>query len=123
MQINKTIPKISFYSDKNINDLLQIKKLSREKILAIKAVSQVLPFRTNNYVIEELIDWNNIPDDPIFRLTFPHPDMLAYEDFNQIVRLLEQNAPKEVIKEVANKIRRQLNPNPSGQKQSALRVR
>ena len=38
----------------------------------LEVVSAVLPFRTNKYVMEELIDWNAVPDDPIFRLTFPH---------------------------------------------------
>ena len=37
----------------------------------MRAVASVLPFRTNNYVVDNLIDWNNIPDDPIFQLTFP----------------------------------------------------
>lgn len=109
--------KICFYSDKNIEDLPQVKKFSSKEILAIKAVAQVLPFRTNNYVVEELIDWDNIPDDPIFRLTFPHQDMLSPEDFKQIVKLLEQSAPREVIREVVSKIRHRLNPHPDGQKE------
>ena len=106
-----------FYGDKNIGDLPQLKNFSSREILAIKAVAQVFPFRTNNYVVEELIDWDNVPDDPIFRLTFPHQDMLSPEDFNQMVKLLEQSAPREVIREVASKIRHRLNPHPGGQKQ------
>jgi hypothetical protein len=34
---------------------------------AVQVVSHVLPFRTNEYVLDQLIDWNNIPDDPIYR--------------------------------------------------------
>ncbi len=90
---------------------------SETEIRAMKTVAQVLPFRTNNYVVEELIDWDAVPDDPIFRLTFPHQDMLYPEDFNQMVKLLEQGAPKEAIRETANEIRRRLNPHPSGQKE------
>jgi len=37
------------------------------------AAASVLPMRTNNYVVEDLIDWSNIPDDPIFQLVFPQP--------------------------------------------------
>jgi hypothetical protein len=48
---------------------------------AVQVVSHVLPFRTNEYVLDQLIDWNNIPDDPIYRLTFPHRDMLAPDDY------------------------------------------
>ena len=38
---------------------------------AIETVSLVLPFRTNAYLMEQLIDWSRVPDDPIFQLTFP----------------------------------------------------
>ncbi|MGZ5200725.1 MAG: lysine 2,3-aminomutase, partial [Telluria sp.] len=51
---------------------------------AVQVVSHVLPFRTNEYVMEQLIDWNNIPDDPIYRLTFPHRDMLPAAEYEQL---------------------------------------
>jgi len=35
--------------------------------------------RTNNYLVDELIDWSNVPNDPMFRLVFPQPDMLSLE--------------------------------------------
>ncbi|MCL2926294.1 MAG: lysine 2,3-aminomutase [Trichodesmium sp. MAG_R04] len=109
--------KIHFYGAKNLDSITQLSNFSKEGRLGIKAVAQVLPFRTNNYVVEQLINWNNIPDDPIFRLTFPHPEMLNSKDYNHIVRLLTENAHKAVLKEAADKIRQQLNPNPAGQKQ------
>ena len=37
------------------------------------AAATVLPMRANNYVVEELIDWSDIPNDPIFQLVFPQP--------------------------------------------------
>ena len=109
--------KIHFYGAKNLNSITQLSNFSEEERLGIKAVAQVLPFRTNNYIVEQLINWNNIPDDPIFRLTFPHPEMLNSKDYNHIVRLLTENVPKALLKEAANKIRQQLNPHPAGQKQ------
>ena len=90
-------------------------KLSKEQIFEIKVVANVLPFRTNNYVVEELIDWNNIPDDPIFQLTFMQSGMLSKIQFNEMAELLRANASKEEIRIVANKIRNGLNPHPSGQ--------
>ena len=50
-------------------------------------------------------------------MTFPHPEMLESKDYNHIIQLLTENAPKTVLKQAANKIRQQLNPHPSGQKQ------
>ena len=109
--------KIRFYGIQDLERLPQLQKIPIADRLAMKAVAQVLPFRSNNYVVEELIDWNNIPDDPIFRLTFPHPEMLLKEDLNRIEMLLKQKAPRAVIRSMANQIRRRLNPHPAGQKQ------
>ncbi|MFO7892212.1 MAG: hypothetical protein R6U63_00640, partial [Longimicrobiales bacterium] len=46
-------------------------RLDREARDAIRVMAPVLPFRTNRYVLNRLVDWSRIPDDPIFRLTFP----------------------------------------------------
>ena len=51
-------------------------KLDSEYQHSLRVVARVLPFRTNEYVLRELIDWHNIPDDPIFQLTFPQREML-----------------------------------------------
>ena len=40
------------------------------------AAASVLPMRTNNYVVTQLIDWSAVPDDPMFQLTFPQPGKL-----------------------------------------------
>ena len=53
----------------------------------------VLPFRTNAYVIENLIDWDAAPDDPIYRLVFPQPDMLPAADVRRLARLIDTGAP------------------------------
>lgn len=45
--------------------------------LPFMAAASVLPMRANNYVVEELIDWSNIPEDPIFQLVFPQPGECA----------------------------------------------
>ncbi|TDI45843.1 MAG: hypothetical protein E2P02_06430 [Acidobacteria bacterium] len=61
------------YTRKDIDDIQELQTLSEEQRVDMKAVSAVLPFRVNNYVIQDLIDWNNIPNDPIYQLTFPQP--------------------------------------------------
>lgn len=57
------------YTLHNYKELPQIKYLSPQDIEAIEVVGRVLPFKANNYVVEQLIDWNNIPNDPIFTLS------------------------------------------------------
>ena len=80
----------------------------------IEVVSAVLPFRTNQYVMEELIDWNAVPDDPIFRLTFPHRDMLSDEQFER-VRSLQESGEKAELEAAIREIQLELNPHPAGQ--------
>ncbi len=107
--------KMKLYSLFNIESIPQLQKLSEEEIFSLKVVSNVLPFRTNNYVVEELIDWDNIPDDPMFQLTFMQKEMLTDDQFERMAELLRSNAPKSEIKEMANIIRLELNPHPAAQ--------
>lgn len=107
--------KMKFYNLRNIQQIPQIKTLSKEQLLALNVVGNVLPFRTNNYIVEELIDWNNIPDDPIYQLTFMQKEMLTDNQFNRMADALKEKAPPGKIKETADEIRLELNPHPSGQ--------
>jgi KamA family protein len=80
----------------------------------MEVVGNVLPFKTNNYVVEQLIDWNNIPNDPMFVLTFPQKGMLIPEHYSKMEAVLRKGDKKE-IQNTANEIRLQLNPHPAGQ--------
>jgi KamA family protein len=103
------------YSLYNLDQLAQIQRFSPEQKFAIQVVAQVLPFKTNNYVVEELIDWDNIPQDPIFILNFPQREMLKPQHFEEMAWLVQRGASKRDIQSLANRIRFDLNPNPAGQ--------
>jgi L-lysine 2,3-aminomutase len=89
--------------------------LAPEERLAVRAVASVLPFRTNSYVIENLIDWDAAPDDPIYRLVFPQPDMLPAADVRRLADLISGGAPDAALRAAAHEIRMRLNPQPAGQ--------
>jgi KamA family protein len=78
-------------------------------------VATVLPFRTNSYVVERLIDWDAAPDDPIYRLVFPQPDMLPESDVATLAGLLSSGAPESALRAAAHAVRMRLNPHPAGQ--------
>ena len=99
----------------NIEDLPEWRRLDPEVQEAVRVVAQVLPFRTNTYVVQQLIDWSRVPEDPIFVLTFPQKDMLDEEDFVRIRDMLRAGAPKAAINEAVHEIRLRLNPHPAGQ--------
>lgn len=107
--------KYKAYLLSNFKSIPQLEKVTAEDIEAIEVVGNVLPFKVNNYVIDELIDWNNYKNDPIFRLTFPQKEMLAKSDYELMHKTLQNTTDKAEIKEVANKIRYKLNPHPAGQ--------
>lgn len=108
-------PKYKSYSLHNFREIPQLKTMSEENLFAMEVVGNVLPFKANSYVIDELIDWNKVPDDPIYVLTFPQKGMLRPEHFDQMATLLSDKEDKQTVHEAAQRIRWQLNPHPAGQ--------
>jgi KamA family protein len=103
------------FSAKHLDTLTERAGLGESERLAVRAVATVLPFRTNSYVVEELIDWAKAPDDPIYRLVFPQPDMLPADDVRELSGLIASGAPKERVNAKAHEVRMRLNPHPAGQ--------
>ena len=103
------------YTAKHLDALTARAGLAHEDRLAVRAVGAVLPFRTNSYVVEDLIDWAAAPDDPIYRLVFPQADMLPADDVRRIADLLARGASEAEISAAAHEVRMRLNPHPAGQ--------
>ncbi|HEY2312701.1 MAG TPA: lysine 2,3-aminomutase [Streptosporangiaceae bacterium] len=103
------------YSAKHLDKLTARAGLGEAERLAVRAVATVLPFRTNDYVLESLIDWSAAPEDPIYRLVFPQADMLPPEDIAPIAALLASGGPEREIQAAAHAVRMRLNPHPAGQ--------
>jgi KamA family protein len=112
--INETTS-IKSYTLANFRTIPQIQQISEETKFEMEVVGNVLPFKTNNYVVEQLIDWDNIPNDPMYVLTFPQKGMLIPEHYDKMASTLRSGADKKEIARVANDIRLQLNPHPAGQ--------
>lgn len=103
------------YTAKHLDDLLRRAGLGDEERLRVRAVATVLPFRTNAYVVDHLIDWSAAPDDPMYRLVFPQADMLPETDVTRLAALLRDDAPGAEIQAAAHAVRMRLNPHPAGQ--------
>jgi KamA family protein len=108
-------PKYQPITLRSVSKIPQWRAMDPEQREAIEVVSHVLPFRTNKYVIDELIDWDSVPDDPMFQLTFPQRGMLSDRQFIIVRDLLRNEAPKEKLDAAVEKIRLELNPHPAGQ--------
>lgn len=103
------------YTLHNFRDIPQMEFLTEEQKFNIEVVGTVLPFKTSNYVLDELIHWDKFDKDPAFILNFPQKEMLDKESFNLIASLLKNNAPKKQVQDAVRKIRLNMNPNPAGQ--------
>ena len=110
-------PRFKTFSASTLDQIPQLAMVSREERFAMRVVSSVLPFRVNTYVVNQLIDWTRVPDDPIYQLTFPQRGMLEPEHYDRIAKLVERGADKRVIREAATDIRLALNPHPAGQQE------
>jgi KamA family protein len=114
-QIEPAARRFRAFTAKHLDALVQRAGLTATERMAIKAVGMVLPFRTNSYVVDTLIDWDAAPDDPIFRLVFPQAAMLDAADVNRIACLLANGAPDAELRGAVREIRMRLNPHPAGQ--------
>ena len=103
------------YTERQLDRIPQLARLSEARRFEMRVVASVLPFRVNRYVVDELIDWDNIPDDPMFQLTFPQRGMLAPEHYERMAELLRSGADKEAVRALARELRYDLNPHPAGQ--------
>lgn len=111
------IKKYQVFTTRNFEKIPQIQNLNKADREAIRVVGNVLPFKANNYVVDELINWDNIPNDPIYQLTFPQRGMLVDDHFGQMEHALNNGHTPTEEKMLANSIRMQLNPHPAGQKE------
>ena len=102
---------------KHLDGIPQLQKLSPDDRFAMRVVASVLPFRSNRYVMDSLIDWDNVPGDPVYQITFPQRGMLDESDFDRVADLLKRDAPAKDVGAAVAEIRDRLNPHPAGQRE------
>ncbi|WP_096363947.1 MULTISPECIES: KamA family radical SAM protein [Thiohalobacter] len=105
------------YTERQFDRISPLQRLPEEQRFAMRVVANVLPFRVNRYVIDELIDWERVPEDPVFQLTFPQPGMLDEADFNRMAAVLRKGGERAEVRAVAREIQAGLNPHPAGQQE------
>ncbi len=108
------------FQGRNYREIPQISRLGAELIEAIDVVSQVFPFKVNNYVIDHLIRWDDVPADPMFRLTFPQRDMLSEADYASVASALRRGADPLEMRQLVDGIRDTLNPHPAAQRDQPI---
>ena len=103
------------YTRKNYHHIGQLKFLRETAVADMDVVGRVLPFKTNNYVVDQLIDWDNYENDPLFAINFPRRELIGRKNFDLISGLLKSGADESRVNQAVDDIRRGLNPHPAGQ--------
>jgi KamA family protein len=99
----------------NIHKEPEWERLSPDLQEDVRVVSQVLPFRTNRFVVSQLINWNRVPEDPIYQLMFPQKGMLEVEDYQAVRSFLREGSSAKVLNATIVEIQNRMNPHPDGQ--------
>jgi KamA family protein len=103
------------YTQRDLQRIKNLEQLPEELRFEMDVVARALPFRVNEYVVNELIDWERAPEDPIFQLTFPQKGMLEPGHYEHLEGLVRRGAAQEEIDRTVFEIRSELNPHPAGQ--------
>jgi L-lysine 2,3-aminomutase len=101
---------------RQLDDIAARYGLPPDVLESVRFAAAVLPFRVNEYVLAELVDWDRVPDDPMFQLLFPQRGMLTVDDARRLERARDSGSAAQLSAEVAH-IRAGLNPHPAGQRQ------
>ncbi|MEV5955780.1 lysine 2,3-aminomutase [Streptomyces sp. NPDC051987] len=109
-------PRFRSYGPRHLTEIAGRHGVPEHLLDDARVISQVLPFRVNDYVLSHLVDWTRIPGDPIFQLLFPQAGMLDAADHTLLARLLRTGA-RDALAAETRRIRAGLNPHPSGQRE------
>lgn len=102
------------YSTARMREVARDRDLGKTYLRDFDVVSAVLPFRVNDYVVDNLVDWKRPHSDPLFNLTFPHRGMLLPHHYDRVATALDAGDPTELRRTIAE-VRSELNPHPAGQ--------
>ena len=108
-------PRWTVYDARTVRKIPQLESLDPDLVDDIELAARVFPFKVNDYVLQELIDWSDPLRDPIFRLVFPRSAMLPEIWRERLRVMVTAKAPLHLMDREIREIRLQMNPDPSGQ--------
>jgi KamA family protein len=103
------------YNAKNFREIEYMRYIPESVKNEIDTVSRVIPFKTNNYVVDYLIDWENYKDDPIYILNFPNKQMLNPDQYARLSQALKNTNSNGALNKIIHDIRMEMNPHPAQQ--------
>jgi KamA family protein len=116
-QLAEPTTRFEAYGPSKLEEIIRRFPVPAELAETIRLFSLVLPFKVNEYVLSELIDWSKVPDDPMFQLVFPQDGMLSKAHERELASVVSGSGDRKALPALVKRIRESLNPHPSGQQQ------
>ncbi|MEM6270157.1 MAG: lysine 2,3-aminomutase [Bacteroidota bacterium] len=73
-------------------------------------LAKMFHFKANNYVLDELISWEMVDDDPIYKLVFPRREMLHPTDFGILSCFQQSGVPDGALRPYYDRIKSYMQP-------------
>ncbi|HAA23615.1 MAG TPA: lysine 2,3-aminomutase [Cytophagales bacterium] len=73
-------------------------------------LTRVFHFKTNQYVLDHLIDWENLEDDPLYRLNFLQPAMLPQHEYELLNQMMGQGLTPQEEAAYVEQLRHRVTP-------------
>ena len=80
-----------FYSAQTFKKTPYYQALPSVEKTTFDALTEVFHFKTNRYVLENLINWDKVPNDPIYELNFLRPHMLSSSDYQALITSIQES--------------------------------
>jgi L-lysine 2,3-aminomutase len=103
------------YNVKNFREIEYMRYLPESVKEEIEIVSRVIPFKTNNYVVDYLIDWESYEEDSVYILNFPNRRMLTGSQFDRLSKAVKNPRSAGALQQTIYDIRMEMNPHPAQQ--------
>lgn len=98
------------YNHKSFRNSEYFQRLPGKEQQKFDLLTRVFHFKANNYVLDELIDWDHIPDDPMYKLLFSRSSMLSPEDLNLLSTLTEQRDAEVLVSSFVQGLKEKMFP-------------
>jgi KamA family protein len=114
VSISKPVQKYRPWTRNQLAELADQHPEFAEVLTDVQMASRVFPFRLSTHVIDNLIKWDDLEDDPFFHLLIPTLKMLE-EKHREALQEVCLSGDESKISSVVNAIRADLNPHPGDQ--------
>jgi len=102
--------KFKTYSNNTFKNTDYYANLPIEAKVEFDVLSSVFHFKVNTYVLENLIDWKNVPNDPMYKLVFPRKEMLSTFDYEFLKTLFNEGLNTNELNLFVQRVRKKMLP-------------